>query len=85
MQSDGKIVLSGYSFNGSNNDFAVARYTTSGELDTTFSGDGKLTTPILSSDVATAVLLQSDGKVVAAGYSSNGSDSDFALTRYLAS
>src|SRR5206468_4572273 len=46
IQSDGKIVAAGYSFNGSNNDFALARYTTAGALDTTFGTGGKVTTAI---------------------------------------
>jgi uncharacterized delta-60 repeat protein len=84
IQSDGKIVVAGYSNNGSNDDFALLRYTTDGTLDTTFSGDGKLTTPIGSSgDVATSMVIQSDGRIVVAGYASDiGVASDFALVRY---
>ena len=44
VQSDGKIVVAGSSSNGSNDDFAVARYNTNGTLDTSFDGDGKVTT-----------------------------------------
>jgi len=36
IQSDGKIVLAGESFNGTNRDFAVARYNTDGSLDNAF-------------------------------------------------
>jgi uncharacterized delta-60 repeat protein len=83
LQSDGKIVAAGYSFNGTNNDFAVVRYNTDGSLDTTFSGDGIVTTAVgLGPDVAYSVVLQSDGKIVAAGYSSNGTNNDFAVVRY---
>src|SRR6266571_241068 len=84
VQSDGKIVAAGESFNGSNFDFALARYTTAGDLDTTFNGTGKVITPIGSSyDRACAVALQSDGKIVVAGSSYNSSsDYDFALARY---
>jgi uncharacterized delta-60 repeat protein len=83
LQSDGKIVAAGYSFNGSNFDFAVVRYNTDGSLDTTFDTDGKVTTAVgLSDDVAYSVVLQSDGKIVAAGYSDNGSNYDFAVVRY---
>ena len=46
IQSDGKIVVAGYTNNGSNIDFAVVRYTTAGALDTSFGGTGKVTTPI---------------------------------------
>ena len=54
-----------------------------GSLDTSFDTDGKVTTAIGSSDdVAFSVAIQSDGKIVAAGYSNNGSNNDFALARY---
>ncbi len=83
IQSDGKIVAAGYANNGSNDDFALARYNTNGSLDATFGSGGKITTPILSShDIAQAVAIQSDGKIVAAGRAYNGSNDDFALARY---
>ena len=73
LQSDGKIVAAGYSHNGTNYDFAVVRYNTNGSLDTSFDTDGKVTTPIGSSgDEGRSVVLQSDGKIVAAGYSHKG-------------
>ena len=54
-----------------------------GDLDTTFDSDGKVTTDIGGSDEsARSVDIQSDGKIVAAGYSNNGSNFDFALVRY---
>jgi uncharacterized delta-60 repeat protein len=69
LQPNGKIVVAGYSSNGLNQDFAVVRYNTDGSLDPTFDGDGKVTTPISNStDIAYAVALQPDGKIVAAGY-----------------
>ena len=44
MQADQKIVVAGYAYNGTNYDFALARYTPMGTLDTTFSADGKVVT-----------------------------------------
>ena len=87
LQSDGKIVVAGYTYNGSNYDFAVVRYNADGSLDTSFSGDGVVTTAIsgASVDVANSIALQGDGKIVVAGYSDNGSNDDFALARYIAS
>ncbi|HQH86392.1 MAG TPA: tandem-95 repeat protein, partial [Anaerolineaceae bacterium] len=83
VQADGKIVAAGYTENGSTYDFALARYNSDGSLDTTFSGDGLLTTDFGSdSDYACAVALQADGKIVAAGSADNGSNTDFALARY---
>ena len=55
-----------------------------GDLDTSFSGDGKLTTAIGSgNDSANSAVLQSDDKIVVAGSSYNGSNDDFAVVRYL--
>jgi uncharacterized delta-60 repeat protein len=83
IQSDGRIVAAGYSSNGSNYDFALVRYNTDGTLDTTFGTGGKVTTPVGSDhDAANALVIQSDGRIVAAGYSYNGSNYDFALVRY---
>ena len=54
-----------------------------GDLDTSFDSDGKVTTEVGSTfDFARSVAIQSDGKIVAAGYSDNGSNWDFALVRY---
>ena len=83
MQSDGKIVAAGYSRNGSNDDFAVVRYDSNGSLDTTFSGDGIVTTAVgAGNDLGYSVAMQSDGKIVAAGYSYSGTKYDFAVVRY---
>jgi len=84
IQSDGKIVVGGYSHNGSNNDFAIARYTTAGVLDTAFNGTGKVTTVIGSAeDTAYGLRLDAtNGKIVVGGTSHNGSNVDFASVRY---
>lgn len=65
VQNDGKIVAAGNA--DESNDFALARYNADGSLDTTFSGDGKVTTDFGSSGAARAVSVQGDGKIVAAG------------------
>jgi uncharacterized delta-60 repeat protein len=82
LQTDGKILVAGYSDNGSNTDFALVRYNPNGNLDTTFSGDGKFTTNFGFNDYGRSITLQKDGKILVAGYSFNGSNSDFALVRY---
>lgn len=84
LQPDGKIVVAGLAFNGSNTDFALTRYNADGTLDTSFGGgSGKVTTPIGSgNDAGFSVVVQSDGKIIVAGRASNGSNDDFALTRY---
>jgi uncharacterized delta-60 repeat protein len=83
LQSDGKIVVTGQSSNGNDNEFAVVRFNSNGSLDGSFDTDGIQITPIgFSDDVPRSVVLQSDGKIVVAGYSDNGSGNDFAVVRY---
>lgn len=87
QQPDGKLVAAGSAFNGSNTDFALARYDRNGSLDPSFGRGGIVTTPIgTSADIAYAVAVQPDGKLVAAGLRSNtaniGHNYDIALVRY---
>jgi uncharacterized delta-60 repeat protein len=83
IQSNGKIVLAGYSNANGTNDFALARLNTNGSLDSKFDSDGILTTPIgLGSDAATSVEIQSDGGIVVGGKAEIASSFDFALVRY---
>jgi len=88
VQTDGKIVAAGYTFNGANNDFAVVRYNSDGTLDGTFdgnsgSGNGIVTTAVgTGNDEAFGMAIQSDGKIIVAGQSSNGVDTDIAFVRY---
>jgi uncharacterized delta-60 repeat protein len=82
IQPDGSIVVAGGANNGTDSDFAVARYNTDGTLDNSFSGDGKMTTDFGTDDYGRSVAIQPDGKVVVAGYSNNGLYSDLALARY---
>ncbi len=85
IQPDGRIVVAGWTSDGGGADFALARYTAAGDLDASFSGDGRVTTAFSSSsDLATAVAIQPDGRIVVAGWTSDGSDADFALARYTA-
>jgi uncharacterized delta-60 repeat protein len=85
LQPDGRIVAAGFaiSHGGGVQNFGVARYTSSGVLDTTFSRDGKTQIDFGNCcQSATKVLLQSDGKIITVG-GSNGesSDDDFLLAR----
>jgi uncharacterized delta-60 repeat protein len=83
IQPDGKIVVGGYSYSGSVNHFALARYNIDGSPDIGFSGDGQLITDLSGySDIVQSITLQPDGKIVAAGLSSNGTNPYFALARY---
>jgi uncharacterized delta-60 repeat protein len=85
LAGNGKIVAAGFTISGQglNQNFAVARYTESGVLDTTFSGDGRTQIDFGSCcQSAGKVLLQGDGKIITVGYANTeSSDSDFLLAR----
>jgi uncharacterized delta-60 repeat protein len=84
LQPDGKFIVVGSTDYFGSDDFAIARYNTDGSLDLSFSGDGKQTTSFSSiGDAASSVAIQSDGRIVVAGYSNNnGVDNEFAIARY---
>jgi len=83
IQQDGKIVVAGSTNNGTANDFAVIRYNENGRLDPSFGKGGIAITSISDGDDnASGVAIQTDGKIVVAGSSNNGSNFDFALIRY---
>ena len=87
LQPDGKIVVAGTSMvSGSSYAFAAARYMPDGALDSSFSSDGKVTTALGTDiDIARAIAIQPDGKIVIAGESNRGyigTANDFALVRY---
>jgi len=83
IQQDGKILLGGWSNDGSQDNFALVRYNTDGSLDANFDGDGKVVTPVGSGGSSgRGVAVQSDGKIVLAGIASNGGNADFAVVRY---
>jgi len=82
IASDGDIVVAGVAHNGSDDDVAVVRLTSAGALDTAFDSDGKVTVAVGSGDdVGRAVAIASDGDIVVAGTSHNGSNEDMAVVR----
>jgi uncharacterized delta-60 repeat protein len=81
VQGDGKIVAVG----ASNGDFAVARYNPDGTLDTGFGTGGIVTTDFEGGDdVAHAVAVQGDGRIVVTGSEVTPpiNAPNFALARY---
>jgi uncharacterized delta-60 repeat protein len=74
LQSDGKIVVGGII----DTDFLLLRYNSNGTIDATFDTDGKVITNFGGDDGAVSIKLQTNGKIVAAGFSND----DFALARY---
>jgi uncharacterized delta-60 repeat protein len=83
IQADGKIVLAGYAYAGTNyQEFALARYNTNGALDTSFGTNGIVFTDFGQGAVAEALGIQADSKIVVAGSASISGNGYFALARY---
>src|SRR5688500_17254408 len=77
--ADGSFVVVGES----GGQFAVAKYTANGALDTGFGGgDGLVTTAIGSIARATSVAIDGSGRIVVGGYATVGTTEDFAVARY---
>ncbi len=84
QQADGKLVIAGYSLNYDSytSHFALVRYNEDGSLDSGFGTNGKLITEIGAGSEAYSVIQQADGKLVVAGVSDDGIQSDITLVRY---
>ena len=87
--NDGKIVAAGVgptNTSGKNyvEGFAVVRYQPNGTLDPSFGSGGEVTTKVSSNfSRALDVAIQTDGKIVAAGYAEDKKNNEeFALVRY---
>ncbi|HQW04870.1 MAG TPA: hypothetical protein PLV08_06745 [Flavobacteriales bacterium] len=87
VQPDGKILLGGYYTTGGGHLFGVARFNSNGTPDTGFGLNG-LTLSALSNtqdppdDKAFAMALQPDGKILLAGTTLNGTETDIGLMRF---
>lgn len=98
VQANGDVVAAGVTevknpvFGQEPSDFALARYTPNGQLDTAFGSNGLVTTAFGTNGgnaaAASALAIQSDGKIVAVGYDNSqtfgSANNGFTLARYLA-
>jgi uncharacterized delta-60 repeat protein len=82
LQADGKLVAAGQASNGTNTDFALVRYDTSGTPDGMFGSGGIVTTPIVNDAAAAAIVYQPDGFLAVAGFAMN-TQMDVAVARYV--
>jgi uncharacterized delta-60 repeat protein len=87
VQPDGRIVVAGTVLFGTDAaDFAVWRFESDGQLDTSFGASGRVFTDFgRRHDDARAVAVMSDGKIVVAGNTSimqTSGTNDFAVARY---
>jgi uncharacterized delta-60 repeat protein len=83
-QSDGKVVVAGSVVTGGVGHALLARYTRTGALDTTFSGDG-IATPAIGATGDSAyfrdVVLQPDGKIVGFGTAISSTAQKYLIVR----
>ena len=87
VQPDGKIVVAGYAWNGSDDDYVVVRLRPGGGFDPTFRDEDDGIAYIgfgFGHDDGFALARQPDGRLVVAGYADNGVNDDFGLVRLLA-
>ena len=84
LQRDGRIVLAGYSEDTQDHDFALACYSTSGTLDQSFGNGGLVATDFSGStdDIAYALAVQRDGKLIVGGRTGEYPAFVFGLARY---
>src|SRR5882672_10365377 len=83
-QSDGKILMAGRAWSGSQYDFGVARFNSDGTLDSSFGNGGMVTTDMGSMfDTPYSMAVQSNGKIVVVGQTEGLSATyDFGIARY---
>lgn len=83
---DGKIIAAGTTDVSGHDDILVVRYLPNGTLDSSFSVDGSEITNLLatSNETATAMAVQSDGKIVVVGYTdaNSGTNLDMFAVRF---
>jgi len=84
QQSDGKIILAGMGYNGTDNDIVLVRFGTDGVLDSSFGVGGIYRSDVGTNEGAYAIAIQEDGRILVAGFAENeiDHDSDFLIARY---
>lgn len=84
LQTDGKIVVTGFSMMETKSVFSLVRYNSDGSIDNTFGSGGKVTTAVgVYDDRGSSVAIQDDGKILVGGRTNNGSyRNDFVMIRY---
>jgi uncharacterized delta-60 repeat protein len=82
IQKDGGIVVVGAEASSATESFLLTRFRSSGQLDTSFGNQGVVTTGFGRRDVATAVAVAPDGRIIAVGRTDR-LGGQVAVARYL--
>jgi uncharacterized delta-60 repeat protein len=83
LQSDGKIVVAGWTGYWNEETTFVARYNANGTLDTSFGTDGFVKTVVNGSSRPREAIIQPDGKIVIVGFCGNSTNQRQFVARYL--
>jgi uncharacterized delta-60 repeat protein len=85
IQPDGRIVVTGFTQDGTNDNLLLLRFEPTGDPDTTFGSDGVVTWngPGNNTDYGQGIALQSDGRIVITGFCNNGADEDLLIMRFI--
>lgn len=79
LQRDGKILVAGHSYEGTNNITSVTRYHADGKIDAAFGSEGSVLTHPTSNQSNVKIAVQADGKIVLAATEWNGGATSFML------
>ncbi|MGV3636064.1 MAG: delta-60 repeat domain-containing protein [Flavobacteriales bacterium] len=82
VQNDGKIVCAGLLVTHNQSDLLLARFLDNGTLDGTFGTGGMVRTDLMSREGFVAVIIQPDGKIVAAGRTGDVDETKMVVVRY---
>ena len=81
IQPDGRIVVGGSATDGANESWAFARYLSSGGLDTSFGGDGRVTMSLSLTGERVQDLVVGSNGILAAGYAESHFLPRFAIAK----
>ena len=86
LDSTGRIIVAGFSMSPTDNDMVIWRYNSTGTLDTSFNGTGFVVFNNAAGgngdDLGNSIIIDSNGKIIVAGYSNNGTNNDMVIWRY---
>lgn len=81
VQSDGKIVATGYAFDGSIYQGVVLRYNSDGTMDQSFGSGGSVLFAYGTNEDGDGIAIQADGKILVTGRTTSGSATNTFLLR----
>jgi uncharacterized delta-60 repeat protein len=82
IDSQGRLVVAGYSYNGTNFDMTLWRFTSDGVSDEAFGTHGMVTYNGGYADMATALVIDPSDNIFVTGFTHNFSNDDLAVWKY---